>query len=78
MQAFEGMHQLCPLLPGKAIKLIFTPSPKTPEIQFNIGAQRLGFSNKEITQIFCLSLKKAFLLPTLFLQCQELEIVQMS
>ena len=42
--SFWGMSTLCPPLPGKAIKLLFSLSPKTlSEIHFGTGTQRLSF-----------------------------------
>ena len=34
---FEGMSLLCPSLPGKAIKLSFSTSPKTMCPKFNLA-----------------------------------------
>ena len=44
----KGMSPLCPPLPGKAVKLFFSTSPKTvSEIQFGISAERLSFWRQE-------------------------------
>jgi len=46
---FEVMTLLCPPLPGKAMKLFFSPSPKTLvfNIPFSTGAQRLDFQHQK-------------------------------
>ena len=41
----EGRSSLCPPLPGKAIKLFLSTSPKTLSPSFGTGAQRLSFQH---------------------------------
>ena len=42
-QSFWGMSPLCPPLPGKAVKLIFSTSPKTSSLRFNSAPVHRGW-----------------------------------
>lgn len=53
-QSFQGISQLWPCLPGKAINLFFSPSPKTPSLRFNLVSG--GRSQIQLQDFWCIIL----------------------